>query len=258
MLVRALLLGAVILMPSHLSAAEPVLADYDTRTVTVPETGEFRYRLLRPTTLEPGATYPVVLFLHGAGERGDDNARQLKYLPAWMAEPGNRRRHPCFLIAPQCRTDHSWSAIDWQTKRALPLADKPTADLAAALAALDAVLAEEPTDPARVYLTGLSMGGYGSWDLAARHPARFAAVLPICGGGDAATAPRLTSVPIWSFHGTADQVVPVERSRAIIEALTAAGGTPISSELEDVGHDSWTPAYGNAAVLDWLFAQRRR
>ena len=258
MLVRALLLGAIILMPSHLSAAEPVLADYDTRTVTLPETGEFRYRLLRPTTLEPGVTYPVVLFLHGAGERGDDNARQLKYLPAWMAEPGNRRRHPCFLIAPQCRTDHSWSAIDWQTKRALPLADTPTADLAAALAALDAVLAEEPADPARVYLTGLSMGGYGSWDLAARHPARFAAVLPICGGGDATTAPRLTSVPIWNFHGTADPVVPVERSRAMIEALTAAGGTPISSELEDVGHDSWTPAYGNAAVLDWLFAQRRR
>ena len=120
------------------------------------------------------------------------------------------------------------------------------------------MLAEEPVDPARVYLTGLSMGGYGSWDLAARHPHRFAALLPICGGGDAATAPRLTSVPIWNFHGTADPVVPVERSRAIIKALTAAGGTPISSELEDVGHDSWTPAYGNAAVLDWLFAQRRR
>jgi predicted peptidase len=257
-LVRALLLGAIILMPSHLSADEPVLADYDTRTVTVPETGEFCYRLLRPTPLEPGATYPVVLFLHGAGERGDDNARQLKYLPTWMAEPGNRKRHPCFLIAPQCRTDHSWSAIDWQTKRALPLADKPTANLAAALAALDAVLAEEPVDPARVYLTGLSMGAYGSWDLAARHPHRFAALLPICGGGDAATAPRLTSVPIWNFHGTADPVVPVERSRAMIKALTAAGGTPISSELEDVGHDSWTPAYGNAAVLDWLFAQRRR
>jgi len=258
MLVRALLLGAIILMPSHLSADEPVLADYDTRTVTVPETGAFCYRLLRPTPLEPGATYPVVLFLHGAGERGDDNARQLKYLPAWMAEPGNRKRHPCFLIAPQCRTDHSWSAIDWQTKRALPLADKPTADLAAALAALDAVLAEEPVDPARVYLTGLSMGAYGIWDLAARHPHRFAALLPICGGGDAATAPQLASVPIWNFHGTADPVVPVKRSRAMIKALTAAGGTPISSELEDVGHDSWTPAYGNAAVLDWLFAQRRR
>jgi len=257
-LVRALLLGAIILMPSHLSADEPVLADYDTRTVTVPETGAFCYRLLRPTPLEPGATYPVVLFLHGAGERGDDNARQLKYLPTWMAEPGNRKRHPCFLIAPQCRTDHSWSAIDWQTKRALPLADKPTADLAAALAALDAVLAEEPVDPARVYLTGLSMGAYGIWDLAARHPHRFAALLPICGGGDAATAPQLASVPIWNFHGTADPVVPVKRSRAMIKALTAAGGTPISSELEDVGHDSWTPAYGNAAVLDWLFAQRRR
>jgi predicted peptidase len=102
------------------------------------------------------------------------------------------------------------------------------------------------------------MGGYGSWDLAARMPERFAAVIPICGGGDEATAHRLATLPIWCFHGEDDPLVPVGLSRSMIAAIKAAGGTPISSELPGVGHDSWTPAYRNPAVLDWLFAQRRR
>jgi predicted peptidase len=220
---------------------------------------EFRFRLLRPATIAPGARYPVVLFLHGAGERGDDNERQLKFLPTWLAETEARERRPCFLIAPQCRADHAWAAIDWKLKRPLPLADEPTADLAAAVAALDGVLAGEPAaDPDRVYLTGLSMGGYGSWDLAVRHPDRFAAVLPICGGGDPAMATRLATLPIWCFHGADDPVVPVGLSRSMVAAITVAGGTPVFSELPGVGHDSWTPAYRNPAVLDWLFAQRRR
>ena len=102
------------------------------------------------------------------------------------------------------------------------------------------------------------MGGFGSWDLAARHPARFAAVLPICGGGDETTADRLAPLPIWCVHGAADPVVPVDGSRRMIAAIEAAGGRPVYSELPDVGHDSWTPAYRNPAMLDWLFAQRRR
>ena len=130
---------------------------------------------------------------------------------------------------------------------------------APAIAALDTVLAEEPTVAVdRLLLTGLSMGGYGSWDLAARMPERFAAVLPICGGGDAATATRLVKLPIWCFHGESDPVVPADRSRSMIAAIKAAGGTPIFSVLPAVGHDSWTPAYRNPAVLDWLFDQRRR
>jgi predicted peptidase len=118
------------------------------------------------------------------------------------------------------------------------------------------VISHEAVDPARIYLTGLSMGGYGTWDLAARQPERFAAILPICGGGDEATAPRLAKLPIWCFHGDADTVVPVERSRTMIAAVRAAGGSPKYSELPGVGHDSWTPAYRDPAVLDWLFAKR--
>ncbi len=256
-----LAIGLALVMKPSPAVEDAVVDAFEERSVSVDDDGrpvEFRYRLLRPEAPQPGVRHPVVLFLHGAGERGDDNEAQLTFLPQWMSEAGNRRRHPCFLIAPQCRKDHAWAEIDWKLKRPLPLAERPTADLAAAVAALDAVLAMEPADPARVFLTGISMGGYGTWDLACRSPERFAAALPICGGGDAAVAGRLVALPLWCFHGSDDPLVPAELSRSMIAAVVAAGGTPIYSELPDVGHDSWTPAYRNPAVLDWLFAQRRR
>jgi len=230
------------------------------RKVSVAEDGkpvEFRSRLMRPATLEPGPTYPLVLFLHGAGERGDDNEKQLAYLPTWLAEEANRRAYPCFVLAPQCRTDHRWVEIDWSDKKSLPQKPEMTVDMTAAVAALDAVMKDEQVDPSRVYLTGISMGGYGSWDLAARMPERFAAVIPICGGGDEATAPKLKGLPIWCFHGDADKAVPVERSRTMVEAVKAAGGRVQYTEYAGVGHDSWTPAYRDAATLDWLFRQKR-
>jgi predicted peptidase len=236
------------------------------RSVTVTEDGApvvFRYRLLEPpagisgVSRPPGRKVPVVLFLHGAGERGSDNEQQLQYLPTWLAEPASRERYPCYLIAPQCRADHQWVEVAWNDRASTPQAVIPTTDMAAAVAALEATLALEAADPRRVFLTGLSMGGFGAWDLAARMPERFAALLPICGGGDERTAPRLVDVPVWCFHGAADTAVPVERSRRMIAALEAAGGTPKYSELPDVGHDSWTPAYRDPAVLDWLFRQSR-
>jgi len=231
---------------------------FRTRTVTVTEAGEaveFRSRLLPPPAVEQGRLYPLVVFLHGAGERGRDNEKQLKYLPTWMAEPALRERHPCFLLAPQCREGERWVDVSWADKKSLPQGG-PTTDLLAVIAAVNDVIAREPIDPRRVYLTGLSMGGYGTWDLASRQPERFAAIIPICGGGDEATAPRLARLPIWCFHGDADTVVPVERSRSMIAAVRAAGGSPKYSELAGVGHDSWTPAYRDPAVLDWLFASR--
>lgn len=255
-------LGALVLMVAPLAADDAARSAFESRTVNVEEAGrpvEFRFRLLRPEPLDPAARYPVILFLHGAGERGTDNELQLKFLPTWLAEPELRRDRPCYVVAPQCREQHAWSVLDWETKQAAALPESPTTDLAAAIAAIEAVLATEPgVDPDRVLLTGLSMGGYGSWDLAARMPERFAAVVPICGGGDAATAPRLVGLPIWCFHGESDPVIPADHSQAMITAIKAVGGTPIFSVLPGVGHDSWTPAYRNPAVLDWLFAQRRR
>ena len=247
-------------IPAEVSAAADLYESLSVRVADGAERGgeiEFRYRLLKPRSVESGSRYPVVLFLHGAGERGDDNLKQLKYLPAWMADPSLRQKHPCFLIAPQCRMDERWVDISWADKKSMPQSPSPSTDLVAAVAALDAVIGTEAVDPDRVYLTGLSMGGYGTWDLATRMPERFAAILPICGGGDEQTAAKIAKLPIWCFHGDADDVVPVVRSRSMIEAVRTAGGNPKYSEFQRVGHDSWTPAYRDPAVLDWLFAQRR-
>jgi predicted peptidase len=237
---------------------------YEERSVRVAEgneTVEFRYRLLRPEPASgngrSGGRHPLVLFLHGAGERGNDNAKQLKYLPTWLADPAVRQRHPCFVLAPQCRMDERWVDVSWADAKSTPQPATPTIDLSAVIQALEETITREQVDPARIYLTGLSMGGFGTWDLAARMPNRFAAILPVCGGGDDDVAGRIAALPIWCFHGDADTAVPVERSRSMIAAVKAAGGRPIYSELAGVGHDSWTPAYRDGFVLDWLFSQRK-
>ncbi len=246
---------------TDLTAAD---AAYERRTVRVQEGDgeiELGWRLLSPASIEPGRRYPVVLFLHGAGERGDDNTAQLKYLPAWLAEPVSRAAHPCFVIAPQCRKDRRWADAARGDQAGSPQEAVPTTEMASVIKILDEVLTRPPTgpaaDPDRVYLTGISMGGFGTWDLAARMPERFAAIMPICGGGDARMAPRLVRLPAWVAHGDADKAVLVERSRSMVAALKAAGGNPTYVELPGVGHDSWTPTYRDPAVLAWLFGQRR-
>jgi predicted peptidase len=135
-------------------------------------------------------------------------------------------------------------------------AEEPAPNMQVAINILLNVLDNHPVDRKRVYLTGLSMGGYGSWDLAARHPEWFAAVVPICGGGDSASVARLVKLPVWAIHGDADPVVPVSRTRQMIEALREAGGKPHYSELPDVGHNSWTPGYDDPqGALPWMFQQ---
>jgi predicted peptidase len=217
----------------------------------------FKYRLLKPDPIEPGQKYPLVLFLHGAGERGTDNKAQLEYLPELMAKPEHRRKYPCFLLAPQCPPRESWAGLRGRDLK--PMAQgEPTDPMKAAIGMLEHVEKSYPVDARRIYLTGLSMGGYGSWDLAMRMPEKFAAVAPICGGGDEKQAEKLVKLPIWAFHGAEDSVVPVARSRSMIEAIKKAGGNPKYSELPGVEHDSWTPAYNEPSdLLPWMFEQRK-
>jgi predicted peptidase len=211
----------------------------------------FRYRLMKPAQVEAGKKYPLVLFLHGRGECGDDNKVQLKHFPERMAKPEYREKFPSFVLVPQCRKNQSWSEASWNAK-------EPGPQLAAAILALKRTIRENPVDEKRVYLTGLSLGGFGSWNLAARHPDGFAAVAPICGGGDPGSAAKLAKVNIWAWHGDADTVVPPGRSRDMISAIKKAGGNPRYTELPGVGHDSWTPAYSDASdqgLLAWMFQQ---
>ena len=216
----------------------------------------FKYRLMKPPASEPGKKYPLVLFLHGAGERGTDNLVSLKYLPTWIAEPEGRRQFPCFVLVPQCPPEKMWIDKHWALKEHA-MSPEPTDEMKAVVAMLRQVMDQEAVDKNRVYLTGLSMGGYGAWELAARHPDLFAAVVPICGGGDERQVSKLVGLPIWAWHGTLDQAVPVERSRRMIEAIRAAGGNPFYTELEHVNHNSWSPAYHSPDLLAWMFRQTR-
>ena len=219
---------------------------------------KFRYMVLEPEMMEAGKKYPVILFLHGAGERGNDPQKALAHFPTIMATPEYRKKFPCILIVPQCRAGKSWVEVKWSDKNSSHFPAEPSPMMSMAMQCLDKTLKEYPVDKRRIYLTGLSMGGYGSWDLSMRRPELFAAVVPICGGGDEKEVKRIVHLPIWAFHGSEDGAVPVERSRQMIDALKKAGGSPKYTEYKGVGHDSWTPAYTDPeGVMPWMFEQAK-
>jgi predicted peptidase len=217
---------------------------------------KLRYRLFMPEATADGAKLPLVLFLHGAGERGDDNAAQLKH---GVVEFHRRQaKHPCLVLVPQCPAGQKWVEVDWNDQGgAGTFPAEPSEPLKLALEVLDGLIAAGKVDPDRVYVTGLSMGGYGTWYAAGMPGSRFAAAAPVCGGGDPDWAKRYVGLPVWAFHGEDDRAVPVGRSREMIEAIRAAGGQPKYTEYPAVGHDSWTPTYADDAFHAWLFAQRR-
>lgn len=235
-------------MPLH---AGPVACEWKSPGGTV-----LKYRWSAPETIEPGKTYPLVLFLHGAGERGDDNTAQLKHGVTPIIEGAKNLGQPCFLIAPQCPAGLWWTPIDRVTMQ-LSAAGKPNDLLDYLLALVDEKIKTQPVDPRRFYVTGISMGGYATWDLLGRVPGKIAAAMPVCGGGDPALVTKFKDLPIHAFHGEADSVVPVRVTREMVAALEMAGGKPIVSYYPDVDHDSWTQTYSNPDVIRWLFEQQK-
>jgi predicted peptidase len=233
-----------------------VSAMLDKKTFTGPKGGKLPYRLLRPDPYEDGKSYPLVVFLHGAGERGNDNEAQLIHGVPEFDKPENRKKYPCFLVAPQCPAGKKWSDVDWSSDVSR-LPPEPSGPGALVLQLIDALRKQYRIDAARIYLTGLSMGGYGTWDLLMRRPDLFAAAVPICGGGDETQAAKIAHIPVWVFHGTLDNAVKVQRSRHMVAALEKAGGRPRYTEYPDERHASWVPAYRSPAMMKWLFAQRK-
>jgi predicted peptidase len=230
-------------------------AQPEAREWKAPDGTVVKYRWSAPETLEPGKTYPLVLFLHGAGERGSDNTAQLKHGVNSIIEGAKKLGDPCFLIAPQCPNDRWWSPINRETMN-LSEAEKPNPLLEAVLALIDETQKQQPIDPKRLYVTGLSMGGYATWDLLGRVPGRIAAAIPICGGGDPSIAAKFKDNAIWAFHGEVDSAVPVKTTREMIAALEKAGGKPSSTFYPGVDHDSWTQTYNNPEVIRWMFGQK--
>jgi predicted peptidase len=177
-----------------------------------------------------------MLFLHGAGERGDNLARIKVYGPPKLLE--GKRDFPFVVASPQCPARERWHP-----------------DSLAAL--LDEIEATYRIDVDRLYVTGLSMGGFGTWALAIAQPRRFAAIAPICGGGKPDEVAAIKHVPVWAFHGARDRIVPLESSTRMVEALRDAGGDVRFTVYPDLGHDSWTPTYANPELYTWLLEHRR-
>jgi len=215
-------------------------------------------RIMLPEGYDAQGTeqYPLVLFLHGAGERGTDNTKQLIHALGDFAKPENRKKYPCFVIAPQCPEGKQWVEVPWTlpAHKQLP-EDSESAKLTLEL--ISALQKQYRIDSKRLYVTGLSMGGFGTWDLITRHPQMWAAAVPVCGGADEATAERVAKLPIWAFHGDKDTVVIPARSRNMIAAIKQAGGKPLYTEYPGVGHNSWAAAYSDPKMLEWLFSQQR-
>jgi predicted peptidase len=259
------MLGAItvaILMSESLAGAQTSETGFLNRSVVIDGTA-YAYQVYVPREYRPSTAWPIILALHGAGERGNDGLLQTQ-VGLGSAIRRHADRYPAIVVFPQRSPNATWQDFG----------------ATLALAALDRSIAEFKTDPSRVYLTGLSMGGNGAWYLAYRNPDRFAALVVVCGfvsgrtgasgSSYAAIAPasasdpfgevaqRVARLPIWIFHGDADKSVPVEESRNMAAALKAIGANVQYTELPGVGHNSWDPAYEMEALAKWLFEQRRR
>jgi len=216
------------------------------------------YRMLTPLIdfkdcAEGTKKYPLVLFLHGAGERGNDNEKQLIHGSKLFSDIETRQAHPAFVIFPQCPENKRWVEVDWNlTSHVMPT--EASVNMQLVLDLIDDMQKRYPIDTNRIYVVGLSMGGFGTWDIISRYPEKFAAAVPICGGGDEAQAPKLNKIPIWAFHGGNDKLVLTDRSRNMINAIKTAGGAPRYTEYPGVGHLSWNKAFAEPDFLNWIFS----
>lgn len=241
---------------NNVSMTRSPLDDYQSHIYTTPDGDTLGYRFLEPKNADNGDTFPLVLFLHGAGERGCDNNLQLIHVLPKFVQPDVRNAFPCFVCAPQCPAGEQWVNTPWAlTQHTMP--ESPSKPLEAVFNLLDELLLNYPIDPKRIYVMGISMGGYGTWDAISRHPERFAAAVPICGGADLAQATQIAQVPVWAFHGGNDTVVPTVRSQNICRKLKEMSAPITYTEVPNCGHDSWNPAINTPELLPWLFSNHK-
>ena len=208
------------------------------------------YRLFVPPGYDKRTKYPLVLWLHGGAGRGTDNLKQISGgntigSHVWT-RAANQAKHPCFVVAPQCPDEASWSTFDTVI---------PGRQLEMVLELLQELQKTYSLDPKRFYVTGQSLGGFGTWAIVSQHPEMFAAAMPVCGGGNESAA-KLIKTPIWAFHGEKDQTVRVERSRQMIAAIKQAGGSPKYTEYAGEGHAIWEKVFSEPELLPWVFAQK--
>ncbi len=217
------------------------------------------YRLYVPDDYDPNKSYPLVLFFHGAGERGEDNTLQISAGSVMQRLLNNYEKaaHPCIILAPQCTgtNDNKWVLTPWEpgTYDHTKLSSVVSPYMQAAEELLDKVIADYSVDESRLYVTGMSMGGFGTWDIISRNPDKFAAAIPVCGGVDVTYLEVLKGMPIWTFHNDGDTIVSSQGTKLASGILKGDNFT--YTEFKSTAHDAWTAAYSTETLTEWLFSQ---
>lgn len=231
--------------------------EYTKHVFTDSRNQEMPYRLLSPDTVATGQTYPLVVFLHGSGERGDDNVSQLEHGAGIFADPVNLKKYPSFVLFPQCK-DKSWVGQFDESTFIPGAAIPPLSDTEQTLVDLvEQIKATNPIDPSRIYIMGLSMGGIATYDLVCRFPELFAAAIPICGAVNPQRLVKARDVSFMIFHGAKDKEVPIICGRSAYNELSSLGANVEYVEFPDEGHDCWDSAFEYPEFLPWLYSQSK-
>ena len=234
---------------------------YEYKTV-VEGQDTLRYRIMYPKNFDESQSYPVVLFLHGAGERGNDNEKQLVHGAKLFANDSIMEKFPAIVLFPQCPTENYWSSVDVD-RSSYPITLKfkydegATKPMEMVMSLLDNTVNEPFVDKSKVYVIGLSMGGMGTFEILYRKPNTFAAAIPICGAGNPESVGKYaTKTPLWVFHGSQDNVVNPVWSIEMVSALLKAGAYPKFTLYDFANHNSWDPAFAEPDLLPWLFSKK--
>lgn len=236
--IACLVFAAMVSVSPQIQAEDLQIGKQVQKTLSLDDEAKLGYWIYLPEDYQADKKYPLMLFLHGMGERGENRDLVLFHGPPKLIKAGEK--FPFILVSPQLSLDYKRWRVQDLTKL------------------LDHIEKEYAVDADRVYVTGLSMGGMGTWALGIAHPERFAALAPICGGGDASLVGKLKEVPIWTFHGTEDKAVPFSQSQAMVDTLKIAKGNVRFTVYEGVGHNSWEETYNNKELYQWLLEQKRK
>jgi len=255
-----LLLSAVFFVSTSIASAQ-YFPSFEKKEL-LKRTDTLRYRIQYPANYDAAKKYPLVLIMHGSGERGSDNEKQLVWGGSLFADSIVRAQFPAIVVFPQCGAADTWSLLTFNPNDSIRFHMRsdsaPTKPMGLVIQLLDELVAGGHVDTKRIYVGGLSMGGMGTFEILWRKPGFFAAAFPICGAGDPAKVGLYArKFPIWVFHGDADPVVPVANSRLMVGALKAAKAKVVYTEYPGVSHDSWKKAFTEPQLLPWLFEKHR-
>lgn len=241
----------------------PNLSSFD-RGSFISKGDTLAYRILFPQNFDPTKKYALILVLHGAGERGNDNEAQLKFGPELFLKDTIRAKYQAIVVFPQCPTNSYWSNVKIETNASGKFifnfveGGEPTQAMKSLMGLVSQMLDKPYVDKHHMYVGGLSMGGMGTFEILRRMPNVFAAAFAICGGDNTLNARTYAKkVPLWIFHGEKDSVVPFDHSQVMVNAIKAAGGNPKFTVYPNDDHNSWNDAFSESQLIPWLFSNRK-